>query len=160
MSPNSFSNSEFDYISNHLKILSGFYGILKPFDGIVPYRLEMQTKLAIADKKNLYSFWENSLYKELTKDTNTILNLASKEYSKTIEKYLTKDDIFITCVFGTLIDSKIKVKATEAKMARGLMVRYLAENNITDIEKVKNFNELGFSYSKEHSKPNEFVFLK
>lgn len=160
MSPNSFSNSEFDYISNHLKILSGFYGILKPFDGIVPYRLEMQTKLAISDKKNLYSFWENSLYKELTKDTNTILNLASKEYSKTIEKYLTKDDIFITCVFGTLIDSKIKVKATEAKMARGLMVRYLAENNITDIEKVKNFNELGFSYSKEHSKPNEFVFLK
>lgn len=160
MSPNSFSNSEFDYISNHLKILSGFYGILKPFDGIVPYRLEMQTKLAIADKKNLYSFWENSLYKELTKDTNTILNLASKEYSKTIEKYLTKDDIFITCVFGTLIDSKIKVKATEAKMARGLMVRYLAENNITDIEKVKNFNELGFSYSREHSKPNEFVFLK
>ena len=134
MSPNSFSNSEFDYISNHLKILSGFYGILKPFDGIVPYRLEMQTKLAIADKKNLYSFWENSLYKELTKDTNTILNLASKEYSKTIEKYLTKDDIFITCVFGTLIDSKIKVKATEAKMARGLMVRYLAENNITDME--------------------------
>lgn len=160
MSPDSFSNSEFDYISNHLRILSGFYGILKPFDGIVPYRLEMQAKLAVDNTKNLYSFWGDSLYKELTKDTNIILNLASKEYSKTIEKYLTKEDTFITCVFGSLANSKIKVKATEAKMARGLMIRYLAENNITDIEEVKEFKELGFSYSEEHSKPNEFVFLK
>ena len=160
MSPDSFSNSEFDYISNYLKILSAFYGILKPFDGIIPYRLEMQAKLSIGNNKNLYSFWGDTLYKELTKDTNIILNLASKEYSKTIEKYLTKDDTFITCVFGSFVDSKIKVKATEAKMARGLMVRYLAENNITNIEKVKDFKELGFSYSEEYSKPNEFVFLK
>ena len=160
MSPDSFNNSEFEYISNHLRILSGFYGILKPFEGVVPYRLEMQAKLAIDNSKNLYSFWGDSLYKELTKNTNTILNLASKEYSKAIEKYLTSDDIFITCIFGTIANSKIKVKATEAKMARGLMVRYLAENNITDIEKVKNFNELGFSYSSEYSNNNEFVFLK
>lgn len=160
MSPDSFSSSEFEYISNHLRILSGFYGILKPFDGVVPYRLEMQAKLAIGSSKNLYSFWGDSLYKELTKNTNTILNLASKEYSKTIEKYLTSSDTFITCIFGSVVNSKIKVKATEAKMARGLMVRYLAENNITDIEKVKNFNELGFSYSEEYSNNNEFVFLK
>ncbi len=146
MSPDSFSNSEFDYISNHLKILSGFYGILNPLDGIVPYRLEMQAKLAIESNKNLYSFWGDSIYKELIKDTTTILNLASKEYSKTIEKYLTEDIKFITCIFGSLVDSKIKVKATEAKMARGIMIRYLAENNITDIEKVKDFKELGFSY--------------
>ncbi|WP_370649802.1 YaaA family protein, partial [uncultured Clostridium sp.] len=69
MSPDSFSNSEFDYISNHLKILSGFYGILNPLDGIVPYRLEMQAKLAIESNKNLYSFWGDSIYKELIKDT-------------------------------------------------------------------------------------------
>ena len=160
MSPDSFSNSEFQYISNHLRILSGFYGVLKPFDGIVPYRLEMQAKLSVGNSKNLYSFWGDLLYKELTKDTNTILNLASKEYSKTIEKYLSKDDTFITCIFGTLVNSKIKVKATEAKMARGLMIRYLAENNINDIEKVKDFSELGFSYSNEYSTNNEFVFLK
>lgn len=160
MSPDSFSNSEFDYISNHLKILSGFYGILKPLDGIVPYRLEMQAKLSIEDNKNLYSFWGNSIYNEIIKDSTTILNLASKEYSKTIEKYLTKDNNFITCIFGSLVNSKIKVKATEAKMARGLMVRYLAENNITDIEKVKDFKEFGFSYSNEYSTPNEFIFLK
>ena len=160
MSPNSFNNSEFDYISKRLKILSGFYGILSPFDGIVPYRLEMQAKLAIEKHKNLYSFWGDSLYKELTKDTNIILNLASKEYSKIIEKYLSDDDIFVSCIFGSISGTKIKIKATEAKMARGLMVRFLAENNINDIEKVKEFNELGFNFSKEHSKPNEFVFLK
>ncbi|WP_370649803.1 peroxide stress protein YaaA [uncultured Clostridium sp.] len=66
----------------------------------------------------------------------------------------------MTCIFGSLVDSKIKVKATEAKMARGIMIRYLAENNITDIEKVKDFKELEFSYSNEYSTPTEFVFLK
>ena len=80
-----------------------------------------------------------SLYKEITKNSNVILNLASKEYSKAIEKYLSKDDIFITCIFGELKDDNIKVKATEAKMARGLMVRYLASNNIENIRDVKTF---------------------
>lgn len=160
MSPNAFSNDEFNYVQNHLKILSGFYGVLKPFDGVVPYRLEMQAKLKFDGYKNLYDFWGENLYKELTKDSNIILNLASKEYSKAIEKYLTDNDVFITCIFGTLKDSKIKVKATEAKMARGLMVRYLAENNITDIEGIKRFSSLNFSFSEEHSTPNEFVFLK
>ena len=83
-----------------------------------------------------------------------------KEYSKAIEKYLTSDDRFVTCIFGTMNDSKIKIKATEAKMARGLMTRYLAQNNINNIEDVKNFSDLSFTYSEEHSTPNEFVFLK
>ena len=160
MSPNSFTDNEFDYVNNHLKILSGFYGVLKPFDGVVPYRLEMQAKLKYENYKNLYDFWGDSLYKEVTKDSNVILNLASKEYSKAIEKYLTSDDRFVTCIFGTMNDSKIKVKATEAKMARGLMTKYLAQNNINDIEDVKNFSDLSFTYSEEHSTPNEFVFLK
>ena len=160
MSPNSFTDNEFDYVNNHLKILSGFYGVLKPFDGVVPYRLEMQAKLKYENYKNLYDFWGDSLYKEVTKDSNVILNLASKEYSKAIEKYLTSDDRFVTCIFGTMNDSKIKFKATEAKMARGLMTRYLAQNNINDIEDVKNFSDLSFTYSEEHSTPNEFVFLK
>ena len=160
MSPNSFTYKEFDYVNNHLKILSGFYGVLKPFDGVIPYRLEMQAKLKYENYKNLYDFWGDSLYKEVTKDSNVILNLASKEYSKAIEKYLTSDDRFVTCIFGTMNDSKIKIKATEAKMARGLMTRYLAQNNINNIEDVKNFSDLSFTYSEEHSTPNEFVFLK
>lgn len=160
MSPNSFTYEELDYVNKHLKILSGFYGIVKPFDGVVPYRLEMQAKLKYENYKNLYDFWGDSLYKEVTKDSKVILNLASKEYSKAIEKYLTSDDRFVTCIFGTMNDSKIKIKATEAKMARGLMTRYLAQNNINNIEDVKNFSDLSFTYSEEHSTPNEFVFLK
>lgn len=160
MSPNSFTNEEFDYVDKHLKILSGFYGVLKPFDGVVPYRLEMQAKIKYENHKNLYDFWGDSIYKEITKDSNIILNLASKEYSKTVEKYLISDDKLITCIFGTLTDSKIKVKATESKMARGLMTRYLAQNNITNIEDIKNFSDLSFTYSEKYSSPNEFVFLK
>lgn len=159
MAPNVFNNNEFDYLKRYLRILSGFYGILNPFDGVVPYRLEMQAKLKFDNYKNLYNFWGDSIYKELTKNDNIILNLASKEYSKTVEKYLTSKDLFITCIFGTLKDSKIKIKATEAKMARGLMVRYLAENQIENVEKIKNFSELNFSYSEEHSTEKEFVFL-
>lgn len=159
MAPNVFNNNEFDYLKKHLRILSGFYGILNPFDGVVPYRLEMQAKLKFDNYKNLYNFWGDSIYKELTKNDNIILNLASKEYSKTVEKYLTSKDLFITCIFGTLKDSKIKIKATEAKMARGLMVRYLAENQIENVEKIKNFSELNFSYSEEHSTEKNFVFL-
>lgn len=160
MSPNSFTFDEFDYVNKHLKILSGFYGVLKPFDGVVPYRLEMQAKLKTDNFKNLYDFWSDKIYKEVTKDSNIILNLASKEYSKAIEKYLLPTDRFVTCIFGSLKDSKIKVKATEAKMARGLMTRFLAQNNITDLEKVKEFSDLGFVFSKEHSSDKEFVFLK
>ena len=159
MAPNVFNNNEFDYLKKHLRILSGFYGILNPFDGVVPYRLEMQAKLKFDNYKNLYNFWGDSIYKELTKNDNIILNLASKEYSKTVEKYLTSKDLFITCIFGTLKDSKIKIKATEAKMARGLMVRYLAENQIENVEKIKNFSELNFSYSEEYSTEKNFVFL-
>ena len=160
MSPNTLSDEELDYINNHLKILSGFYGVLRPFDGVVPYRLEMQAKLKVNNSKNLYDFWGDTLYKEVTKDSNVILNLASKEYSKAIEKYLSKDDKLVTCIFGTLKDSKVKVKATEAKMARGLMTRYITKNRIDNIQDIKNFSELDFKYSEEHSTENEFVFIK
>lgn len=160
MSPGTFNQDEFDYIQKHLKILSGFYGILRPFDGIVPYRLEMQTKLSVDDSKNLYDFWGDSIYKEITKDSNVILNLASKEYSKIIKDHLKNDVLFISCTFGTLYDNKIKTKATEAKIARGLMVSYMAKNNIKNIEDIKSFNEMGFKYSEEHSCETEYVFVK
>ena len=166
MSPNTFTYDEFDYVQKYLKILSGFYGVLKPMDGVTPYRLEMQTKLKYENYKNLYEFWGDSIYKEISNNNNNnnnnnvILNLASKEYSKIVEKYLTSNDRFITCIFGSIKDSKIKVKATEAKMARGLMVRYMAQNNIENINDILNFSELGFSFSENHSSENEFVFLK
>ena len=160
ISPNTMTIDELNYLNDHLNILSGFYGILKASDGVNPYRLEMQARLSSSEFKNLYDFWGNRLYQNLKKENSIILNLASKEYSKCIEKYLTSDDTFITCIFGSLKDGKVRVKATEAKMARGSMVRYLAKNNVHTISKIKEFSDLGFSFSKEYSDTTTFVFLK
>lgn len=160
MAPHVFSESQWNYVQDKLRILSGFYGIVKPLDGIVPYRLEMQAKLKTDFCKSLYDFWGDKLYKDLVHNEDFILSLASKEYSKTIEPYLTENIKYITCTFGTFLDGKVKVKATEAKMARGEMVRYLSENNISDIERIKKFNRLDFKFNNELSSESELVFVK
>lgn len=161
MSPMVLSEEGLDYIQKHLRILSGFYGILKPFDGVTPYRLEMQAKASVGGFKDLYDYWDDSLYQELTSDgDHVILNLASKEYSKCIEKYVGADDFFVTCVFGEVADGKVVQKGTLAKMARGEMVRYLAENQIDSLEGVKGFSGLGYVFSEELSSDKEYVFLK
>lgn len=160
LAPNVLDEAALKYLDAHLKILSGFYGILKAFDGVVPYRLEMQARLSCGGAKNLYAFWGRSLYDELVKDDNEVLNLASKEYSKAVESYVTADIRFVTCVFGSLQNGKIKVKATEAKMARGEMVRHCAENNVQHIDEVKNFVVNGYSFVQELSGADEFVFIK
>lgn len=170
MAPRVMSEKALSYVENNLCILSGFYGLVRAFDGVVPYRLEMQTELNGSFKnskyKNLYELWHHEVYEELKnidKD-NIIVNLASKEYSVVVEKYLEKNVRFINCTFGELaIDknglSKIKVKATKAKMARGAMVRFLAENNISDIEEMKMFGDMGFSYDENLSKNDNLVFI-
>ncbi len=160
MAPGVFEDAHFDYIDEHLRILSGFYGMLRPFDGVVPYRLEMQAKLSVDSCKNLYEFWGDKLAKQLAKETDIILNLASKEYSKAITKNLPQHIRFITCSFGELRDGRIIAKGTLCKMARGQMVRWLAENNIKDPKDIKNFNNLGYTYSQEYSTQNNLVFIK
>ncbi len=160
MAPAVFDINQFDYIQSHLFILSGFYGVLKPFDGVVPYRLEMQAKLKIADFKNLYEFWGNSLYNFVTEETDTIINLASDEYSKTIYKYLQPDIRFITCSFCDVVNGKLVEKGTKCKMARGEMVRFMAENNIEDTREIKKFNRLDYVYSAEHSTDSNIVFIQ
>lgn len=159
MAPGVFSDSELEYIGSNLYILSAFYGALRAFDGVVPYRLEMAASLPIDDSQNLYQFWEDKLYKFITADDNLIVNLASKEYSKTITKYLSSDVKMITCNFGYLENGRIKQKATLAKMSRGEMVRYMAENNVTDPEQLKSYSRLGFSYNEELSDENNFNFI-
>ena len=94
MAPGVFENEQFDYIQEHLRILSAFYGVLKPMDGVTPYRLEMQAKASIGGNRNLYELWGSRLYEEVC-DGGVIINLASKEYSKCIEKYLTPQDRYI-----------------------------------------------------------------
>jgi len=160
MAPDVFEDSYYPYINKHLRILSGFYGILKPLDGIVPYRLEMQAKLKTNFCKNLYDYWKDDIYKELTKDTNIILNLASDEYSKCISKYLTGDIQFINFTFAENVNGKLKEKGVYVKMARGEMVRYMAENQIENLEQIKQFNRLGFTYSSELSTNTHYVFIK
>ena len=160
MAPGVFTDEAFDYIQEHLRILSGFYGILKPFDGVTPYRLEMQAKLQVGQCKDLYAYWGDSLAKSLLEETNCIVNLASKEYSMCIAKHLPDSVRFITCVFGEEKNGKIVEKGTMCKMARGEMVRYLAENRIVDPEQVKTFDRLNYHFDKGRSSDKIFVFVR
>ena len=160
IAPNVLDEAALNYLQKNLKILSGFYGILRAFDGVVPYRLEMQARLACDGYKNLYAFWNSMLYDELTKDDGEVLNLASKEYSKAVEPFVKNGVRFVTCVFGTYVKGKLKVKATEAKMARGEMVRLCAENNVQSVDEVKVYNVRGYVFNEELSSENEFVFVK
>ena len=158
MAPSVFEDSQFSYIQEHLRMLSAFYGVLKPMDGVRPYRLEMQAKLRVGDYKDLYAYWGDNLYKSIVDESHVIVNLASKEYSKCIEKYLSGGDRYITITFCELVNGKLVTKGTYAKMARGEMVRYMAENNISDVEGIKSFNRLGYVYRDDLSSDNEYVF--
>ncbi|WP_063565644.1 peroxide stress protein YaaA [Paenibacillus sp. O199] len=159
MAPGVFQNKELEYLEQHLRILSGFYGVLRPLDGVTPYRLEMQGKLQGPGFKSLYQFWGSKLADQLQAESNCILNLASKEYSKNILPFLSEETQFITCVFGQMVDGKLVEKATRAKMARGEMVRYMAERKITDLEDVRSFDRLNFAFSEELSDKSMYVFL-
>lgn len=158
MAPAVFEQGHFQYVQKHLRILSAFYGVLKPMDGVTPYRLEMQTKAAIGSAKNLYDYWGNSLYHAVRDESGIIINLASKEYSKCIEKYLSPEDTYITITFCELSGDRLVTKGTYAKMARGEMVRFMAENSIDHPEKIKSFNRLGYVFRDDLSSETEYVF--
>ena len=158
MAPSIFENEQFAYIQQHLRILSAFYGVLKPMDGVKPYRLEMMAKVSIHHTKNLYEYWGDRLYQEIQDASGIIINLASKEYAKCIEKYLQEKDQFITITFCEMAGNKLFTKGTYAKMARGEMVRYMAEENIEDPEDIKHFNRLGYIYRDDLSSELEYVF--
>ena len=160
MAPGVFTDQEYAYIQEHLRILSGFYGILRPFDGVTPYRLEMQAKLKIGECKDLYSYWGDHLAQTLFAETDCVLNLASKEYSICVSKYLPDTVRFITCVFGEEKDGKVIEKGTMCKMARGEMVRYMAEHQIENPEEVKAFDRLGYHFSQSESNQTTYTFIK
>ena len=160
MTPAVFDTSMLSYIQENLRILSGFYGVLKPMDGVTPYRLEMQAKTVITDINGIYDFWGSSLYEEVVDDSHVIVNLASKECSKCIEPWLKPEDRFITCVFGELSGGKVIQKGVYAKMARGEMVRFMAEHNLADVEEMKSFDRLGYQFCEELSSETKLVYLK
>lgn len=171
IAPHIFSGPQWEYAEKHLRILSGFYGILRPTDGVVPYRLEMQSRLAPVSHAfgcaaSLYEYWKNSIYENLAaevcgdKAPLQIVNLASAEYSRIVLPYLTPPSARISCVFGEMTDGNVKVKGTLAKMARGEMVRWMAENQVEDVRELQNFHHLNYLYHKELSSDTEYVFLK
>ena len=147
-------------MQKRLRILSGFYGVLRPMDGVVPYRLEMQAKAKAAGTRNLYEFWGDDLYREVVDDSRIIVNLASVEYSRCVEKYLTPRDRFITCVFGELEQGKVVQKGVYAKMARGDMVRYMAEIEAEAPEQLRAFDRSGYRFDETRSTGTVYVFIR
>ena len=160
MAPGVMEAAHLDYLREHLRILSGFYGLLRPFDGVTPYRLEMQAKLPVDSCRDLYQFWGGCLARQLAAETGTVVNLASKEYSKAVEPHLPESVRFVTCTFGERKGGKVIEKGTQCKMARGQMVRWMAEHKIEDTEDLRAFDQLGYRFHGELSAETRFVFLK
>jgi len=160
MAPAVFEDGQYAYVQEHLRILSGFYGVVKPMEGVVPYRLEMQARAAVNGTRSLYEFWGEDLYREVMDESRVLINLASKEYSKCIEKYLQPEDRCITCIFGELENGKVVQKGVYAKMARGEMVRYMASIDARQPEQMQGFDREGYAFDPERSSEREYYFVR
>ena len=147
-----FNNSDNDFAQNNLRILSGLYGILKPNDLILPYRLEMGTKLKTIKGNNLYRFWQDKLHQNIGDELNNevLINLASNEYSKVLKLNKIKSEV-ITPVFKDYKNGKLKVISFFAKKARGEMVNFIIKNKITSFEELKLFKNNGYAFSDENN---------
>ena len=159
MAPGVMETSHLDYLREHLRILSGFYGLLRPFDGVTPYRLEMQVRLPVDGCRDLYQFWGGCLARQLSAETDFVLNLASKEYSKAVEPHLPPTVRFVTCTFGELKNGKVIEKGSLCKMARGQMVRWLAENQIKKPDELRAFDQLGYQFCRSTPTGNRTALL-
>ena len=169
MDVDSFERKDFDFAQEHLRILSGLYGILRPLDLIQPYRLEMGTKLVHAKLQSLsadtlYEFWGNKLTQAINKqleklDNKTIVNLASNEYFKTVKPKLLTGKI-ITPVFKDWKNGKYKIISIYAKKARGMMTAYIIKNRLENVEDVKDFAEAGYKFNTELSDRENLVFTR
>ena len=152
------------YAQNHLRILSGLYGLLRPLDLMQAYRLEMGTKLANPAGKDLYAFWNDTITLALNKaleaqGDNVLVNLASNEYFKAVKK-TSLDGMIITPTFKDCKNGQYKIISFFAKKARGLMARYILENRVEDVEGLKAFDVDGYQFSEAQSTSTELVFLR
>lgn len=163
------SDAALAYLEQHLRILSGFYGVVRPCDGVIPYRLEMQARLSMPAREgrdetsDLYSFWSDELARTLATDFDTVVNVASVEYAKAVVPYLPQLDVrVITCLFGFLRekDGRFTQRSTEAKAARGTFVRWCAENGITQADDLGAFGERGYRLDEGRSTADTLVFVK
>ena len=160
---NTINTSNHEKLQNSLRILSGLYGILKPFDKIKAYRLEMGTKISINGSKNLYDFWKENVTKSLVNEVNEndiIVNLASNEYFSVIDQSLISNTI-VNPQFKDFKNGKLKIISFYAKKARGLMTRFLIDNDIKKLSEIESFNSSGYMFSQnETSNPLEPVFVR
>lgn len=162
LDPYSLTAEKIELLQDKLRILSGLYGLLKPLDEIEPYRLEMGTKMAVGANANLYEFWKPILAEALNKEMKQgelLINLASNEYFSAIDKKAIKGTL-VTPDFKELREGKLKTISFYAKKARGMMVRYIIDNNVNDIEGLKKFNVDGYAWSEADSKGNNLVFTR
>ncbi len=156
----SLKKDDLIFAQNHLRILSGLYGLLKPLDLIQPYRLEMGRPLETCGAKNLYAFWKATVTEELNQiNDHLLVNLASNEYFKVIDiKMLDKQ--IISPVFKDEKNGKFKIISFFAKKARGKMARFIIENRIKTEDGLKGFAIDGYAYNAEYSSPSEPVFTR
>lgn len=160
----SYSKEQLSYAQKHLSILSGLYGLLRPLDLMQPYRLEMGAKLAIANSKNLYQLWKKEITAKLHErlvdsGETTIINLASTEYSKAIDRRQLKEDI-IDVVFQQEHKGKIKTIPIHSKRARGLMIHYAISNTIEQVSELQQFDLDGYTLNQETSTDEKWIFVK
>ncbi len=160
---NSFSAKDFEVAQKRLRILSGLYGVLKPLDLMQPYRLEMGTRFENTRGKDLYAFWGSKITDELNRllkeDDGVLVNLASNEYFKSVQKK-SLDARLITPQFKDWKNGQYKMISFYAKKARGLMCRYAIQNNITQANDLKGFDLEGYRFSDEQSDADNWVFLR
>lgn len=162
---NQFTEKQLDFAQDHLRILSGLYGVLRPLDLMLPYRLEMGTKLKVTAKKdNLYKFWDDALTKQINEDlaesnSKALVNLASNEYFKALKPKLI-DKPIITPEFKDYKNGEYKMIGFFAKKARGLMAAHIVRKKITDPQKLKTFDSEGYTYNDKLSKGNKWVFTR
>ncbi len=156
-----FSEEDFEFAQQHLRILSGLYGLLKPMDLIQPYRLEMGITLKNKKGKNLYEFWGSKIARAINEleENGPIINLASKEYFKAVDRKALKHKV-ITPVFNEFRNGEYKIIGIFAKQARGMMSNFMIKNKITNPEELKTFNEDGYEYTENKSTENEWVFIR
>ena len=156
------------YLQNHLRILSGLYGLLRPLDEMLPYRLEMGTKLSNERGKDLYTFWGDLITQKLNQALDVeaekggeraLVNLASNEYFKAVQPKLLKGEV-VTPVFKDWKNGQYKIISFYAKKARGLMARYAAVNRIEQVEDLKYFDLAGYRFAPDHSSEKQWVFLR
>ena len=156
-----FSREDFEFAQQHLRILSGLYGLLKPLDLIQPYRLEMGITLKNKIGKNLYEFWGSKIARAINEleEEGPIVNLASKEYFKAVDQKSLKHEV-ITPVFKEFKNGKYKIIGIFAKQARGMMSNFIIKNKIIKPEELITFNEAEYEYAENKSTENEWVFIR